>query len=344
MRDAIVCPSCRGSLINAGATWACKACGREFPALRGIADLRSEQDRFLSNEADWAFARRLDAEYDRLDFRGLLARYFDLQPDIPGDLRERQIAHILTAGERTNRWVEAWVEPGLRAVVLDLGCGTGSFLTTTRGNALGVDIALRWLVLARKRLDEAGRSDVPLACACAERLPLRDQTVGMVVASDVIEHVVDQQRTLDEAYRVLAPGGRFWMTTPNRYSLAPEPHVGVWGVGFLPRAAMPAYVRYWRGIEFHAIRTLGYSEWSKLLRSSAFEGGDIRCPALPEDEVAAFPTLKRRLARLYNRLIERNWGRAVAERVGPLFEIVCERPRTPSPATRPHSTRSTAPV
>ena len=69
---------------------------------------------------------------------------------------------------------------------------------------LGIDIALRWLLVARKRLDEEGLGHVRLACACAERLPLADQTVSGVVAGDVIEHVVDQSATLAEAHRVLA--------------------------------------------------------------------------------------------------------------------------------------------
>ena len=161
-------------------------------------------------------------------------------------LRRRQIAHILTAPDRVRGWLDALGLPEGAGPLLDLGCGSGSFLSSVGGSGrevAGVDIALRWLIVARKRLDEEGLGHVPLACGCAERLPFADRGFAGVVAGDVIEHVADQAATLAEAHRVLRPGGRLFLASPNRFSLAPEPHVQVWGVGFLPRAWMAGYVR-----------------------------------------------------------------------------------------------------
>jgi SAM-dependent methyltransferase len=318
--------------------------------LRGIADLRTGDDLYLSNRDDWAFARRLNDDFDRLDFRGLLERYFDLDSEIPPDLRRRQIAHIVSAPERARRWLETLGSIGTRPM-LDLGCGTGSFLAAVGhevGPAWGLDIALRWLLVARKRLDEEGLTHVRLACGCAERLPFRDRSFGGVVAGDVIEHVADQDRTLAEAHRVLAPGGRLFLAVPNRFSLAPEPHVQVWGVGFLPRRWMAPYVRLVRRLDFRAIRTLSHGEWTRLLRRSPFGWGTITAPGLPAADLLQFGPFKRQAARLYNALIARGPGQAVARRVGPLFHVVCERPEeggTPStiPATRRRSTPTAAP-
>ena len=51
---------------------------------------------------------RLDADFDRLDFRGLLGRYFELSPEIPAShSSKRQIAHILTAPGRVRGWLDA---------------------------------------------------------------------------------------------------------------------------------------------------------------------------------------------------------------------------------------------
>jgi SAM-dependent methyltransferase len=335
----------------------CRSCGRTARGLRGIADLRTGDDLYLSNRDDWAFALQLDEDFDRLDFRGLLQRYFDLACEIPPDLRRRQIAHILGAPERARRWLEALGPIGDRPV-LDLGCGTGSFLAAVGrsvGPAWGVDIALRWLLVARKRLDEEGLAHVRLVCGCAERLPFRDRSFGGVVAGDVIEHVADQAATLAEAHRVLVPGGRLFLAAPNRFSLAPEPHVQVWGVGFLPRRWMAPYVRLVRGLDFRAIRTLGHAEWTSLLYQSPFGRGTIRAPGLPRTDLAQFGRVKRQVARLYNSLIATRPGQALAQRVGPLFHVVCERPAeaeaeagaTPAPATpatRPRSTPTAAPT
>ncbi len=221
-----ICPACASTLRPGLSVWSCPGCDSRFPALRGIPDLRTADDLFRSNRDDWAFARELDSAFDRLDFRGLLDLYFDLEPEVPPGLRDRQIGHILTAPGRAGQWVEALGESGRIGPILDLGCGSGSFLAAPAARSLpavGVDIALRWLVVARKRLDEDGLEAVRLVCACAERLPFRDAGFSGIVAGDSIEHVESAERTIAESHRVLRPGGLLVMATPNRFSLAPSP-------------------------------------------------------------------------------------------------------------------------
>lgn len=351
----IVCPRCQGKLWTAGDDrWSCLGCGSTYAGLRGIPDLRTEDDVFLANRADWEFARRLNEDYDRLDFRGLLERYFELSPEIPTDLRRRQMAHILAGPERFTEHLERNV--WLRCLiswdwVLDLGCGTGSVLLALARRPpgldgwederplCGVDIALRWLLLARKRLDEEGFSHVRLVCGCAERQPFASQSFGGLIGGDVIEHVGDQAATLAEAHRVLKPWGRLFLATPNRFSLAPEPHVQVWGVGFLPRRWMSAYVRWKRKVDFRAIRTLHYGEWVRLLKRSPFGGGDILAPGLSENELAEFPPVKRALGRFYNSCLVTGFGWWLARAFGPLYHIHCHRRDEPA-VQDPRSTPS----
>lgn len=334
----IVCPHCLGSILDDENVWICEHCGRRFRSLLGIPDLRTREDEFLSNETDWHLALRLAAEFDRLDFRGLLDRYYDLSPEIPDHLRERQIRHILESGSRLESWRTAHDDADGAGSILDLGTGTASWLVRASAagvSSIGVDIAMRWLVLARKRLDEAGLSRVRLVCACAERLPFATASFARIVAGDVIEHVGDQAATLGEAFRVLRPGGRLVMTTPNRWSLAPEPHVGVWGVGFLPRRWMPRYVGWISGRDFRAIRCLSAPEWIRLLERSPFRGGSIIPPPLGDEDTRFGSWTRRLLARAYNRLVSGRLGCAAAVLFGPLFLIVCRKPdpgpRQPAP-------------
>ncbi len=347
------CPDsdCRGRLATGFDAWACRACGRYFRALRGIPDLRVREDLYLSNEDDWAFARRLDEDYDRLDFRGLLDRYFDLADEVGPGQKDRQIAHILTAPGRVGHWLDALDSTRNGGPILDLGCGSGTFLAAV-GRSLpevcGVDVALRWLLVARKRLEEEGLAHIPLACACAEALPVEDETFTGIVAGDVIEHVGDQAATLAESHRTLRASGRIFLASPNRFSLGAEPHVGAWGVGYLPRRWMYAYVSFATGLDFRAIHTLGLREWERLLSESPFRTGTIRAPRLPADDLDHFGPFKRAVGRLYNAGVATGVGQWMARSIGPLFHVVATKASArgrlleSSPAIRRDSMRTAA--
>jgi SAM-dependent methyltransferase len=104
------------------------------------------------------------------------------------------------------------VKPGDRA--LDLGCGAGDFtamLAEAGALPLGVDVAEAALARARARHAELEfrltRIEGPL--------PLADNVFELVWSSEVIEHVADTARWLSEVRRVLVPGGRLLLTTPN---------------------------------------------------------------------------------------------------------------------------------
>jgi len=334
----LACHLCGHPLAVGRDATACPGCGATYRTLRGIPDLRTSDDGYLPNEADWSLAEQLDAAFDELDFRGMLDLYFDLNPEITSAQRKSQIQHILTAKPRAEGWLEALGTDVPHGPWLDLGCGSGSFLASVASDGrevVGLDVAIRWLIVARKRLDEEGSGHVRLVCGNAEQLPFRDQGFAAVIAGDVIEHVADQAATLAESHRVLKPGGRLFMATPNRFSLAPEPHVGVWGVGFLPRNWMPGYVRLVRRIDFRAIRTLSYAGWSRMLARSPFGEVSIRSPALPATEVAAMPWIKRSLASGYNRLVADRPGQALTRLVGPLFHIVATRSDESPPSLPP---------
>src|SRR2546428_8306301 len=65
----------------------------------------------------------------------------------------------------------------------------------------------------------AAAARVQTVSADAEALPYRDESFDAVAATEVLEHVDEPGRMLSEATRVLRPGGRFFMTTPNAQAL-----------------------------------------------------------------------------------------------------------------------------
>jgi ubiquinone/menaquinone biosynthesis C-methylase UbiE len=98
--------------------------------------------------------------------------------------------------------------------VLDLGSGAGGdVLISARrvgatGKAIGVDMTDEMLDLARQNARDAGLENVEFVKGYLEQLPLRDETVDVVISNCVINLSGDKQQVLVEAARVLKPGGR----------------------------------------------------------------------------------------------------------------------------------------
>lgn len=107
--------------------------------------------------------------------------------------------------------------------VLDAGCGAGyGSAVLRRGGAasyLGVDVAAAAVEAAAERF--GGADGVRFERADLAALPLEDASMGAVTCFEVIEHVPDQERVLDELRRVLAPGGVLLVSSPNRPEYPP---------------------------------------------------------------------------------------------------------------------------
>jgi ubiquinone/menaquinone biosynthesis C-methylase UbiE len=104
------------------------------------------------------------------------------------------------------------LRPGLR--VLDLGCGRGGVLEQL-GESVGYPLGLDPDVISLREHRIAG---LPRAAALADSIPLRDNSVDILVCSWVLEHVADPARVFGEIRRVLRPGGFFVFLTPNATS------------------------------------------------------------------------------------------------------------------------------
>ncbi|MCS7042905.1 MAG: methyltransferase domain-containing protein [Bryobacteraceae bacterium] len=100
--------------------------------------------------------------------------------------------------------------------VLDAACGTGY------GSAALAEAAdfVAALDISREAVEAAARAyarpNLSFVVARAEQTPFRDASFDLVVAFEVIEHLEDWRALLAEARRLLAPGGQFIVSTPNR--------------------------------------------------------------------------------------------------------------------------------
>ncbi len=222
---------------------------RAWPVVHGIPDFRLFDPPYMTREAEREAADRIAAASGRMDFEALVRFVVtEIEPPRPAAAVDKDLHHRLGLRERSPaRLAGLFAKAGdppipQGARVLDLGCGSGEAVAALvqRGAAqvVGIDVSLVELLLARKLLEETG-VEALLVAGCAEGMPFADTTFDLIYSPDVIEHVTSQEDYLAEAHRTLKPGGRVLLNSPNRYSVVcPEPHVGIWGLGFLPRPLM----------------------------------------------------------------------------------------------------------
>lgn len=108
--------------------------------------------------------------------------------------------------------------------LIDLGCGMGTFTIQAAGqgaHAVGVDPAPAALAAARRVAVAEHADRAHFVRGDAAVLPLRDAAADVVLAADLTEHLDDVTlaRVLREAGRVLGPGGRLVLYTPDRHHL-----------------------------------------------------------------------------------------------------------------------------
>jgi len=307
--------------------------GEAEQAFDGIRDVRqSYPDPQLSRDDDERIARTLTELAPDRDFGELVDEHWRLVGKRP-DLAARFTAQELQARAKAEPIVGAieaarGARIGPEDSVLEVGCGTAALAVAIarRGaRVVATDVSLRWLVLARKRISEDLTDHVELLACAAETLPFPDESFTIVAASDVVEHVENPQLFVAECARVLRPGGLFFLATPNRYSLGLEPHVRLWGVGFLPRSMAEPYVQALRHTSYSHVRLLSARSLARLLREHGLEP-EVVTPAVPETSLALYSGVELSLVRTYNRVRAQPAAQPVLRVVGPFFHVFGRKP------------------
>ncbi len=102
--------------------------------------------------------------------------------------------------------------------VLDLGCGAGfdCFLAAkkvgAKGKVIGVDMTEEMIKKARLNAKKFGAKNTEFILAEIENLPLKDDSIDIIITNCVVNLTPDKSKAFKEAYRVLRKGGRIYLS------------------------------------------------------------------------------------------------------------------------------------
>ncbi|HSY17982.1 MAG TPA: class I SAM-dependent methyltransferase [Candidatus Acidoferrales bacterium] len=141
-----------------------------------------------------------------------------MNPEEYSNLAKVEQQHWFYAGKRkiVRHWINRCHPLKPADLLADCGAGTGIFADEMRGacRVIAVDDYEESLELLCARI---GKENVRKGSCTA--LPLADDSVDVLTALDVIEHVQDDQAALREFLRVTRPGGLIVITVPALMAL-----------------------------------------------------------------------------------------------------------------------------
>lgn len=145
----------------------------------------------------------------------------------------KQICHLLELGSALGRQRRElrtmFIGKGAPGVLLEVGCGSGRFLNRMRKAGWAVH-GIEFDPVAAARVE--AKYGIPVEVGSLNELRHPENNYDVVAMSQVIEHVPDPVALLRECRRVLRPGGRLVLSTPNALSVAHR-----------------IFGRHWRGLE-----------------------------------------------------------------------------------------------
>ena len=122
----------------------------------------------------------------------------------------------------TNWWLYGRyliMEPMIKGIrILDVGCGNGFLsgrLARKGFEMVSLDISKKALVAINNLQITNNTKRINLILADAQSIPLRNDVFDSVIHTDVLEHLVNDEKALDEIYRVLKPDGIGVISVPT---------------------------------------------------------------------------------------------------------------------------------
>jgi len=283
--DNWVCPKCKGLLRVEGGDYLCGPCELRFSDSYGIPDFRlndydSKNHIALAKEYSESWEELTYEDMVRMRWSGLRQRALAAGASRSGFRmwnldEESHLASYKIRGKSYLNMIRNTLkrvgQPGHVRRLIDVGCGWGRdllHLSTLADEVIGVDVSTYSLLLTRKLLQEQGVSNVTLLLAEGQSLPLRSKCIDGINSSATIEHFPVPGDFLRECSRCMRNPGWVFLYYPNRFSLLPETHSGIWGLGFWSEKRQKKIVRRKAGGEWD-VTLFSRRSFIRLLKSTS---------------------------------------------------------------------------
>jgi SAM-dependent methyltransferase len=276
----LACPGCGSPLEQDADGLECLRCRSTWPVVDGVPHFVDEFPYW--GEIPCEQMREVNHQAAKGSWKNALLQS-------PDPVVKRAAEMILNLDRGNWQWL---VDLPAESRVLDLGAGTG-----TNSHALGlhyreviaVEPVLERIEFMRHRFSQEGLGHVKPLRSSLWTLPFAGESFDLAAMNGVLEWVAAgragdpeeiQKQALKNVYRVLRPGGYFYLGIENRYSLGyflgyPDPHCGLPWVTILPRRLADWYAR--RRGQAEGYRNYLYSSrgYRKLLESVGFNRIEI---------------------------------------------------------------------
>lgn len=150
--------------------------------------------------------------------------------------------------------------------ILDIGCGDGllAFVLFNERIDVGIDLDAREL----NRAKQYGKYKELIQCHGSD-IPISSGSFNVIFSNSVLEHIQELQPVLNESYRLLAAGGRFFVTVPtDMFEEFTAIYEILYGLGLenLSEKYRKVFNKFWK--HFHHYRKEG---WEKIFRDAGFK-------------------------------------------------------------------------
>jgi ubiquinone/menaquinone biosynthesis C-methylase UbiE len=267
------CPECKGKLTEKPDAYYCNSCDRRFPIQEGIpcfADMST-----YHGEVPKPLMSIILKDSEQFGYKKAFEKHIH-DPFI----------YKYVGDESRSLWISI-IPHSPQSTFLDVGCGWGTNalpISHEVGRIYALDATFERVKFVEIRTRQDGRSNVTPVLGSAIKLPLPDNSVDIVAFNGVLEWLggIDkarspielQQQALQEAYRVLKPGGYVYIGIENRFSLRymlgdHDDHSFMRFTSLMPRSIASLYCRLRTG-EPYFTYTHSLEEYYKLLRKAHF--------------------------------------------------------------------------
>ncbi|MBI5449494.1 class I SAM-dependent methyltransferase [Candidatus Gottesmanbacteria bacterium] len=191
--------------------------------------------------------------------------------------KDQKITEVLLreldpAFARRARFILKHLAPGKNAKILDIGCGRGFYeraiaCVYPSAQVTGIDTNVKYLRVARSGM--YGKSKISFLRASGLQLPFANSLFDRIICSEVLEHVVDDDKLVKEMFRVLKPGGLVLISVPHtHYPFLWDPLN--WILRYVWNTHVPSHIWWLAGIWADHVRLYTMESLRQLLISKKF--------------------------------------------------------------------------